>query len=182
MPSYTSGDLIWDTTGATAPHWVLLLDGPPGTARRRVDPQEASLRQGATASQLRGLIHRTFHAATGHWPVSVTLTLVRAKRRFRFHLVTDEGCTPISVERNAATIWDETAQFLPRKSDDLRRRVVMKWTPYSQKTQMYHFHSIYGLTVARSSSCNPPPYSPYSLPRRDNERLWWYALWTGSNY
>jgi hypothetical protein len=45
-----------------------------------------------------------------------------------------------------------------------------------------HFHSIYGLTVAHSSSCNPPPYSPYSLPRKDNERLWWYALWTGSNY
>ena len=27
---------------------------------------------------------------------------------------------PISAERNSATIWDETAQFLPRKSDDLR--------------------------------------------------------------
>jgi type I restriction enzyme S subunit len=30
--------------------------------------------------------------------------------------------TPISAERNSATIWDETAQFLPRKSDDLRRQ------------------------------------------------------------
>ena len=30
--------------------------------------------------------------------------------------------TPISAERNAATIWDETARFLPRKSDDLRRQ------------------------------------------------------------
>ena len=28
--------------------------------------------------------------------------------------------SPISAERNSATIWDETAQFLPRKSDDLR--------------------------------------------------------------
>jgi hypothetical protein len=28
--------------------------------------------------------------------------------------------TPISAERNSATIWDETAQFLPRKSDALR--------------------------------------------------------------
>jgi hypothetical protein len=27
---------------------------------------------------------------------------------------------PISAERNSATIWDETVQFLPRKSDDLR--------------------------------------------------------------
>jgi hypothetical protein len=26
--------------------------------------------------------------------------------------------TPISAEQNSATIWDETAQFLPRKSDD----------------------------------------------------------------
>jgi len=33
-----------------------------------------------------------------------------------------ETLSPISVERNAATIWDETAQFLPRKSDDLRRQ------------------------------------------------------------
>src|SRR5262245_47718898 len=30
--------------------------------------------------------------------------------------------TPISAERNSATIWDETAQFLPRKSEDLRRQ------------------------------------------------------------
>jgi len=30
--------------------------------------------------------------------------------------------TPISAERNSATIWDETAQFLARKSDDLRRQ------------------------------------------------------------
>jgi site-specific DNA-adenine methylase len=29
---------------------------------------------------------------------------------------------PISAERNSATIWDETAQFLPRKSDDLRQQ------------------------------------------------------------
>ena len=44
--------------------------------------------------------------------------------------------------------------------------------PYSQKTQTHHFRSVYGLTVARSSSCNPPRYSPYSLPLRDHERLW----------
>ena len=91
MPSYASGELFWDTTEAKAPRWVLLLEEPAGGPRRRVDPRDASLRQGATTSQLRGLIHRTFHAATGHWPVSVTLTLVRAKRRFRFHIVTDEG-------------------------------------------------------------------------------------------
>jgi hypothetical protein len=30
--------------------------------------------------------------------------------------------SPISAERNSTTIWDETAQFLPRKSDDLRRQ------------------------------------------------------------
>jgi hypothetical protein len=34
----------------------------------------------------------------------------------------DFSSTPISAERNSATIWDETAQFLLRKSDDLRRQ------------------------------------------------------------
>jgi hypothetical protein len=90
MPAYASGELLWDTT-VTAPHWVLLFDAPSGGRRRRVDPQDASFRQGATVSQLRGLIHRAFHTATGLWPISVTLSLVRAKRRFRFHIVTAEG-------------------------------------------------------------------------------------------
>ena len=39
MASYASGELFWDTTEGTAPRWVLLLDGPPEAARRRVDPQ-----------------------------------------------------------------------------------------------------------------------------------------------
>ena len=51
MPSYASGEIFWDTTEATAPRWVLLLEEPSGGRRRRVDPQDASLRQGATASQ-----------------------------------------------------------------------------------------------------------------------------------
>jgi hypothetical protein len=91
MASYTSGELFWDTTEAPAPRWVLLLDGPPEAARRRVDPQDPSIRQAATASQLRELIRRAFHAATGHWPVSVTVTLVKYKQRFRFHVVTYEA-------------------------------------------------------------------------------------------
>jgi hypothetical protein len=91
MPAYASGELFWDTTEDKAPHWVLLVEAPSGSPRRRVDPQDTSIRQGATASQLRAFIHRTFHATTGHWPISVTLTPVRAKRRFRFHLVTDES-------------------------------------------------------------------------------------------
>jgi hypothetical protein len=40
----------------------------------------------------------------------------------RFPDLNWQDATPISAERNAATIWDETAQFLPRKSDDLRRQ------------------------------------------------------------
>ena len=40
MSSYTSGELVWDTTEASAPRWILLLDGPPGATRRRVDPQD----------------------------------------------------------------------------------------------------------------------------------------------
>src|SRR2546421_8055488 len=30
--------------------------------------------------------------------------------------------SPISAERNSTTIWDETAQVLPRKSEDLRQQ------------------------------------------------------------
>ena len=87
MPSYTSGELVWDTTEAKAPRWVLLLDGPPEAARRRVDPQDSSTPRVATTSQLRELIRRALHADTGHWPVSETLTLVKYKQRFRFHVV-----------------------------------------------------------------------------------------------
>ena len=86
MASYASGDLVWETTGATAPRWVLLLDGPPGVPRRRMDPQNPATPQAANTSQLRELISRAFHEATGHWPVSVTLAAVRYKQRFRFHV------------------------------------------------------------------------------------------------
>jgi hypothetical protein len=41
MAGYSSGELFWDTAEARAPRWVLLLDGPPGVARR-LDPQERS--------------------------------------------------------------------------------------------------------------------------------------------
>ena len=82
-PSYGSGELFWDTTEATAPRWVLLLDGPPGAARQRVVPQDPSMPQAATPGQLRELIRRALHADTGHWPVSVTLTPVKYKQQFR---------------------------------------------------------------------------------------------------
>jgi hypothetical protein len=88
MAGYSSGDLVWDTAEARAPRWVLLLDGPPGVARRRLDPQDRSTPQGANPSQLREFIRRVFHADTGHWPVSVTLTVVKYKQRFRFQVVT----------------------------------------------------------------------------------------------
>jgi hypothetical protein len=87
MPSYESGELIWDTTKAKAPRWVLLLDGPSEAARRRVDPQDPATPQAATPGQLRELIRRALHADTGQWPVSVTLTPVKYKQRFRFHVV-----------------------------------------------------------------------------------------------
>ena len=88
MSSYTSGELVWDTTEASAPRWILLLDGPPGATRRRVDPQDSSTPRAATTSQLRELIRRAFHEDIGQWPVSVTVTLVKSKQRFRFHVVT----------------------------------------------------------------------------------------------
>ena len=50
-PSYGSGDLVWDTTEATAPRWILLLDGPPGAARQRVDPQDPSTPKAAKPAQ-----------------------------------------------------------------------------------------------------------------------------------
>ena len=90
-PSYGSGDLVWDTTEAPTPRWILLLDGPPGAVRQRVDPQDPSTRKTAKASQLRELIRRALHEDTGHWPVSVTLTLVKSRQRFRFHVVTYEA-------------------------------------------------------------------------------------------
>jgi hypothetical protein len=88
MASYGSGELVWDITEATAPRWILLLDGPPGAARRRVDPQDPSTPQAAKTGPLRELIRRALHEDTGHWPVSVTLTPVKYKQRFRFHVVT----------------------------------------------------------------------------------------------
>ena len=91
MPSYASGDLVWDTTEAKAPRWILLLDGPSEAARQRVEPQEPSLPKGAKPAQLRELIRRALHEDTGHWPVSVTVTLVKYKQRFRFHVVTYEA-------------------------------------------------------------------------------------------
>ena len=88
MAVYHSGELFWDTAEATAPRWVLVVDGPPGVARRRLDPQHPSTPPAASPSQLRDLIRRAFHADTGHWPVSVTLAAVRYKQRFRFQVVT----------------------------------------------------------------------------------------------
>ena len=90
MAGYSSGELFWDTAEARAPRWVLLLDGSPGVARRRLDPQEHATPQGASPSQLRERIRRAFHEDTGHWPVSVTLTVVKYKQRFRFQVVTSE--------------------------------------------------------------------------------------------
>jgi len=88
MAGYSSGELFWDTAEARAPRWMLLLDGPPGVARRRLDPQEPSTPHAASPSQLRELIRRAFHAETGQWPVSVTLAVVKYKQRFRFQVVT----------------------------------------------------------------------------------------------
>jgi hypothetical protein len=88
MAGYRNGELFWDTAEGTVPRWALVVDGPPGAARRRLDPQDPSPPQAATSSQLRELIRRAFHAESGHWPVSVTLAVVRYKQRFRFQVVT----------------------------------------------------------------------------------------------
>jgi len=84
MPSYASGELVWDTTEAKAPRWILLMDGPPEATRQRVASQDPSTPQAATPAQLRELIRRALHEDTGHCPVSVTMTPVKYKQRFRF--------------------------------------------------------------------------------------------------
>ena len=86
-----SGEVFWETAEAGARRWVLVVDGPPGGARRRLDPPDPSTPQAATTSQLRELIRRAFHAESGHWPVSVTLAVVRYKQRFRFQVVTADA-------------------------------------------------------------------------------------------
>ena len=76
-----SGEVFWETAEATAPRWMLVVDGPPGVARQRLDPQDRSTPHAASPSQLRELIRRAFHAESGHWPVSVSLAAVRYKQR-----------------------------------------------------------------------------------------------------
>src|SRR5437899_12039181 len=91
QPHHGSCDPVWGIAVATAPRWVRLIDVPADAARPRVDPQDPSIPRAATPGQLRELIRRALHAATGHWPVSVTLTPVKYKQRFRFHVVTYEA-------------------------------------------------------------------------------------------
>jgi len=86
-----SGEVFWETAEAGARRWVLVVHGPPSAARRRLDPQDPSTPQAATTSQLREIIRRAFHAESGHWPVSVTLAVVRYKQRFRFQVVTADA-------------------------------------------------------------------------------------------
>jgi hypothetical protein len=86
-----SGELFWETAEAAAPRWVLVVDGPPGGARRRLDPQDPSTPQAATPSHLRELIRHAFHAESGHWPISVSLAAVRYKQRFRFQVMTADA-------------------------------------------------------------------------------------------
>ncbi len=60
------------------------MDGPPEATRQRVASQDPSTPQAATLSQLRELIRHALHEDTGHCPVSVTMTPVKYKQRFRF--------------------------------------------------------------------------------------------------
>ena len=62
-----SGELFWETAEAGARRWVLVVHGPPGAARRRLDPQDPSTPQAATSSQLRESsgARSTRRAATG---------------------------------------------------------------------------------------------------------------------
>ena len=63
-----SGELVWETTGARTPRWVLLLDGPPGIPRRRVAPQESAEPQAASTSQFKGVHPQS--VPRGHRPLA----------------------------------------------------------------------------------------------------------------
>jgi hypothetical protein len=84
MASYTSGELVWDTTEAAAPRWILLLDEPPGTPQLRLDPRDPSTPQTASTRQLVALIGTTFVKETGEQPRYVRLTPIRYRQRLRF--------------------------------------------------------------------------------------------------
>ena len=100
-------------------------------ARRRLDPQDPSTPQAASASQLRELIRRAFHEDTGHWPVSVTLAVVRYKQRFRFHVVTYEaagggGLQGVGKRRSAMFVRGRRSpQRLPLSTE--RKRHVRRY-------------------------------------------------------
>ena len=84
MTSYTSGELVWDTTEAAAPRWILLLDEPPRTPPLRLDPRDPSTPQTASTRQLVALIGTTFLKETGEQPPYVQLTPIRYRQRVRF--------------------------------------------------------------------------------------------------
>ena len=65
MASFTSGELVWDTTEAAAPRWILFLEGPPGDPPLRLDPRDFSTPQTASTRQLVALIGTTFRKETG---------------------------------------------------------------------------------------------------------------------
>lgn len=85
MEVYASGELVWDTTEADAPRWILVLHGQPSDAPGWLDPCDASTPHTASVSQCVELISRTLHQATGQRPVSVTVTPVQYRQRLRFH-------------------------------------------------------------------------------------------------
>ena len=84
MASYTSGELVWDTTEATAPRWILFLEGPPGAPPLRLDPRDSSTPQTASTRQLVVLIGTTFRKETGEQPLYVVLTPITYRQRLRF--------------------------------------------------------------------------------------------------
>jgi hypothetical protein len=92
MASSVHGDLYWDRSQATAPHWVLVLDGPPGTAPVWLDPCDLSAPQAARGRELAEIISRTLHKETGQWPATMALTPVQYRQQFRFAVTyPDEG-------------------------------------------------------------------------------------------
>ena len=88
MAGYDSGELFWTPPRQRPGDGCCSLMGRLGWRGGGWTPRTPSTPQAASASQLRELIRRAFHGDTGHWPVSVTLAVVRYKQRFRFQVVT----------------------------------------------------------------------------------------------
>ena len=87
MEAYVSGALVWDTSEADPPRWVLMLAHPePGNDPQRLDPQDPFTPQDASQQQLRDLIVMTLDTAQNPRSGHIALEPVEPGQRYRFRV------------------------------------------------------------------------------------------------